>query len=97
MIGDQELDNVFGMLEKWFMRVTAKLYGILRNNIPGYLHAEGVMVEIPENGTVKDLLSVLEIPESQNVVVAVEGHILTKDDAFKEAACISLLQPLSGG
>lgn len=74
-----------------------KLYGTLGKCVPGYLHSEGIVVEIPDNGKIHDLLSALNIPESQNVVVAMDGRILTQDDKLRNDAHVNVLQPLRGG
>ena len=62
------------------MHITARLYGTLSHRFPGYQHAQGIEVEIPNGATVKDLLALLEISESKGAVVAMEGRILKADD-----------------
>jgi sulfur carrier protein ThiS len=79
------------------MRITLKLFGTLGKCVPGYVHSEGIVVEIPENGKVKDLLFALNILESQGVAVAMEGRILTPDDELREDVWINVMQPLHGG
>ena len=79
------------------MQVMVKLYGTLEKRVPGYLHSEGIVVEIPDNGKVNDLLSALNIPKSKNVVVAMDGRILTQDDKLRNDAHVNVMQPLHGG
>lgn len=79
------------------MKILAKLYGTLGRFFPGYVHADGVIVEIPDNGKVKDVLSFLNIPESENVMVAVDGHIMKQDDNLTDNAKVYIMQPLHGG
>jgi sulfur carrier protein ThiS len=79
------------------MQVTVKLYGTLGKRVPGYVHSEGVVVRIPDNGKVKDLLLALNITESQGVAVAMEGRILTRDDVLHDDVCVNVMQPLHGG
>jgi sulfur carrier protein ThiS len=79
------------------MKVRVKLYGTLGQYVPGYEHSNGIEVEIPDGGKVKDILSVLHMPESQGVVVIVGGIIMTSDHTLHDGAFVSLLQQLSGG
>jgi len=79
------------------MKVRVKLYGTLGAHVPGYAHAEGIDVEIPDGGRAKDLLSALNIPEVVGAMVAVEGRMLTPEDLVREGACVNVLQPISGG
>jgi|WetSurMetagenome_2_1015567.scaffolds.fasta_scaffold76923_2 sulfur carrier protein ThiS len=79
------------------MKVMVRLYGTLSNSFPGYVHSEGIEVTIPDGGKVKDLLSILKIPETQGAMVAMEGRILKPEDLIREDVCINILQPMSGG
>ena len=79
------------------MHVTVKLFGTLGKRVPGYVHSEGIVVEIPDNGKVKDVLSVLSIPESQDVAVVVEGRIITQDDELHDDVHVNVMQSLHGG
>jgi sulfur carrier protein ThiS len=79
------------------MQVMVKLYGTLGNHIPGYVHSKGILVEIPDTGKVKDLLFALNVPESQGVVVAMEGRILTQEDKLRNDVWVNVMQPLHGG
>jgi molybdopterin synthase sulfur carrier subunit len=77
------------------MNVKVKLYGTLR--FPGYQPSQGIEVEIPDGTTVKDLLALLEISESQRAVVVVEGRILKADDEIHRRVPVSVLQAIHGG
>jgi sulfur carrier protein ThiS len=79
------------------MKLRVKLYGTLSQQFPGYQHSEGVEVEIPDGGTVKDLLAHLEISEKQGAVVVLDGQILKSDDTMRGGIPIHVLQSLSGG
>jgi len=79
------------------MQVMVKLYGTLGKRVPGYVHSEGIIVKIPDNGKIKDLLSTLNIPESQGVIVAMDGHILTQDDLLRDDVWVNVMQSLHGG
>jgi sulfur carrier protein ThiS len=74
-----------------------KLYGTLGNHVPGYVHSKGILVEIQDTGKVKDLLFALNVPESQGVVVTMEGRILTQEDKLRDDVWVNVMQPLHGG
>ena len=79
------------------MNVKVKLYGTLSQRFPGYQPSQGIEVEIPDGTTVKDLLALLEISESQRAVVIVEGRILKVDDEIRRGVPVSVLQAIRGG
>jgi sulfur carrier protein ThiS len=79
------------------MKVRVKLFGTLSQGFPGYQHSQGIEVEIPEGATVKDLLALLEISESQGAVVIVDGRILKADDKLPHGVPVKVLQTISGG
>jgi molybdopterin synthase sulfur carrier subunit len=77
------------------MNVQVKLFGTL--HFPGYQPSQGIEVEIPDGTTVKGLLALLEISESQRAVVIVEGRILKADDEIRRGVPVSVLQAIHGG
>jgi sulfur carrier protein ThiS len=79
------------------MKVKVKLFGTLGQRFPGYRHSEGVEVEIPDGATVKDLLTLLEISESQGAVIIAESQILKTDDKIPYGVPVQILQALYGG
>ena len=79
------------------MHVMVKLYGTLGKSVPAYVHADGISVTIPEGGKVADLLSALNITESQNVVVVMDGRILTSNDTLQDDVWVNVMQSLHGG
>ena len=79
------------------MDVQVKLYGTLSQGFPGYQPSQGIEVEIPDGTTVKDLLALLGISESQRAVVIVEGRILKADDEIRPGVPVSVLQAIQGG
>ena len=79
------------------MKMRVKLYGTLSQDFPEYQHSEGIEVDIADRATVKDLLALLGIPESQGTVVAVEGRILKADDNIGSGGNVHLFQAMHGG
>ena len=79
------------------MQITAKLYGTLSHHFPGYQHAQGIEVEIPDGATVNDLLALLELSESKKAVVAMEGRILKGDDTLRCGVPVHVFDAIHGG
>jgi sulfur carrier protein ThiS len=77
--------------------VKVRLFGTLSQGFPGYQHQEGLEIEIPEEATAKDLLELLEIPESRGAAVAVEGRVLKADDRIQSGVPVHVLQVIQGG
>ena len=74
------------------MKVRVRLYGTLSQGIPGYLHSQGIEVEIADGATVRDLLTLLEISESQGPVVIVEGRVLKTEDRIQCGVPVSVFR-----
>jgi len=79
------------------MKMRVKLYGTLSQRFPGYQHSQGIEVEIPDGATVKDLLALLGISESQGAVVAMQGRILKTDDKMRCGVHAHVIQAIHGG
>ncbi len=73
------------------------MFGMLGQGLPGYQHAEGLEVEIPDGAMVKDLFAILGISESQGAVAIVEGRMLKADDRMLPAVPVNVVQTVSGG
>ena len=74
-----------------------KLYGTLGQRFPDYQHSQGIEVEIPDGATVKDLLNLLGISESQRAVVIVEGRIQEAEGEIRRGVPVYVLQAIHGG
>jgi sulfur carrier protein ThiS len=79
------------------VKVKVRLYGTLSGRFSGYGHSQGVEVELPDGATAQDLLTVLEISESQRAVVVMEGRILKRDDEMRCGARVNVFQAIHGG
>lgn len=79
------------------MKLSVKIFGTLRQQVPAYQHSQGIEVELPDGGTARDLLTCLKISDSQRAVVVMNGQILKEDDTMQDSFQIHVLQPLSGG
>ena len=81
------------------MKVKVNLYGTLSQKVPGYRQSQGIEVEAPEGATVKELLSLLQIPVSgpQRAVVAIDGRIRKENEKIPSGARAQVFQPVHGG
>ena len=79
------------------MKVKVKLYGALRRHFPGYQHAHGIEVEIPDGATTKDLLALLEIPEGRGAAGIAAGRILKADEPIPRGVPVTIVQTIAGG
>ena len=81
------------------MKVKVNLYGTLSQKVSGYRQSQGIEVEVPEGATVKELLSILQIPVlgSQKAVVAIDGCIRKANDEIPSGARAQIFQPMHGG
>ena len=81
------------------MKVKVNLYGTLIQKVPDYRQSEGIEVEVPEGATVKDLLSLLQIPVIgyEKAVVAIDGRIRKTNDEIPSGARAEIFQPMAGG
>jgi sulfur carrier protein ThiS len=79
------------------MKLRVKLHGTLCRRFPDYEPGQSVEVEIPEGGTVKDLLNILKITEEMRPVVVLEGRVLDRNDRMSFGSCVSVFQPIHGG
>ena len=79
------------------MKVKVNLYGTLSQQVPGYQHSKGIEVELTDGATVKDLLILLEISESQRAVVAIDGRIQKANHKIPDGAHAHVFQPVHGG
>jgi sulfur carrier protein ThiS len=79
------------------MKVRVKLHGTLSRRFPDYEPEQSMEVEIPREGTIKDLLAILEIAETMRPVVVLEGRVLKPDDRMPFDSCVSIFEPIHGG
>jgi sulfur carrier protein ThiS len=81
------------------MKVKVRLYGTFSQKVPDYQQSEEIEVEVPEGATVKDLLSLLQIPVSgsEKAVVSIDGRIRKASDEITSGAHAQIFQPMHGG
>jgi molybdopterin synthase sulfur carrier subunit len=79
------------------MKVQVRLFGAFSQGLPGYQPAQGIEVDLPEGATVKDLLTLLGVSESQGAVVIAEGRVLKTGDAMQPGVPVNVMQAIGGG
>ena len=79
------------------MKVKVKLFGTLRLHAPDYDPSQGLVVEIPDGATVKDLLAHLEILETRGAAVIASGRVLKADDKMQDGSSLDVFQSIQGG
>jgi sulfur carrier protein ThiS len=79
------------------MKVPVRLFGTLSQGFPDYQPAQGIEVEVPDGVTVRELLDLLGLSESQGAVVIAEGRILQEGDIVQGGAPLNVMQAIAGG
>jgi sulfur carrier protein ThiS len=79
------------------MKVKVKLYGTLSHHLTDYRPSQGIEIELPDGATAKDLLTHLELPESQGAVAIAEGRTLKPGDKLQDGVPIMVFQAIRGG
>jgi sulfur carrier protein ThiS len=79
------------------MKVRAKLFGILASLFPNYDCDEGIEVQIPDGGSVEDLLALLGISNEEGPLVTVNGLIEKKGKKLKDADAVNIFHSVVGG
>ncbi len=79
------------------MKVSIKLFSVLREYVPGYDPRKGVETELPPGSTVADLITHLGIPVAKAPVVTCDGRVLQPSDIIKYNSTLHIFQPVAGG
>jgi sulfur carrier protein ThiS len=79
------------------MKVGVRLFGTFRQRFAGYQHSQGMEVEISEEATVQDLLTLLELSETRGAVVIAEGRVLKAGDRLQPGVPVDVMQAMGGG
>jgi len=79
------------------MKIHVKLLGFLSQQIPEYAPRTGLIVDLPSNSTVNDLLEYLNIDSPGDSVVISDGRVLQVQDRLSESSCITVFPIVHGG
>lgn len=79
------------------MQVGVKLLGTLPSEYPSEYPKTGLLLELPEGTTVRDLVSLLGIPLARVGIVTIDNVLAKADDRIPASAEVKLMQGLAGG
>jgi sulfur carrier protein ThiS len=79
------------------MNVNVKFSGLLRDRFAGYDPEAGMMVDIPDGATLRDLYTRLEISPSEGSIVVADGMVLKLDSPLEEGMRVCFYPLMSGG
>lgn len=79
------------------MKIHVKLIGFLSQQFPEYTSRDGLIVDMPSDSTVKDLLKHLDIATSDDHVFIGCGRVLKAHDRLSKSRCISVFPIVHGG
>ncbi|QNB46086.1 MoaD/ThiS family protein [Thermanaerosceptrum fracticalcis] len=78
------------------MQVEVRLYAYLRDTIPEAKKGP-LLVDIPEDSTIGDLLAYLQLPDESNLIVMVDGIRQFNSYPLKNGSRIAIFPPIGGG
>ena len=79
------------------MKVRVGIFGTFRQRFPDYRPSQRMEVELPEGATARDLLALLDLPESQGPVVLAGGRVLEVDERLQPGVLVNVMQAIGGG
>jgi len=79
------------------LRLNVKLYGTLSRSFDAYDHLSGLEVDIPDEASIHDLLTFLNLSSVRLGMIYMDGRCLNKNSRLKDGAQIKIFQPIAGG
>ena len=79
------------------LKVTVKLYGMLRQGFETYDHSRGLKINLEKNASINDLLAYLNLSSDRLGMIYMDGKMLNNNSALKDGAEIKIFQPIAGG
>jgi sulfur carrier protein ThiS len=79
------------------MDIHVKLLGFLSQQATGEDHPTGMIVDLPQDATVSDLLDYLNIDSAGDSVVISAGRIIRPQDRLPENSRITIFPVVHGG
>ena len=79
------------------MRVTVKLHATLRKYLPPQSNDNAIVLEVPAETTVADVLARLSIPSDHAKMIVAGGEHLQPTSVLHDGQEINLFPPLAGG
>jgi sulfur carrier protein ThiS len=79
------------------VNVRVRLYGTWGEGLSPDQRSGGLEIELPDGGTVGELLLRLGIAEARGAVVIVEGRVRAVGDRLRSGDQVSIFQAIGGG
>ncbi|SFQ99653.1 Sulfur carrier protein ThiS (thiamine biosynthesis) [Desulfoscipio geothermicus DSM 3669] len=79
------------------MRIEVRVFSGLEKFLPNKSFGEPLPVELPEGGTIRDLLLKIGIPKDHVFTILVDGKHRSFDYTVRDGERISLFPPVGGG
>lgn len=79
------------------MRVKVKLFATLRRYMPGAGGHSPMEIDLPEGGTLRDILELLRIAPEEARITFVNGIIHEQDWVLKDGDEVGMFPPIGGG
>jgi sulfur carrier protein ThiS len=79
------------------MKISVKFYGTLGNYMAGHDPVDGMVVDIPEGSTAKDLIDFLGIPRKKMGIISVDGNLAKKTQRLQCDNFVRIYPPIGGG
>jgi len=79
------------------VEVRVKLYATLVRYVEGIRAGQPISLNLPEGSTIRDVLTVLKIPEEEVKVAFVAGRACPWDTVLKDGDEVGIFSPIGGG
>ncbi len=79
------------------MKIRVILFGTLSKSYPVHDPVYGMEVEIPEDSTVGDLISHMDLPAKKFGMISMDGQLVKAVNPLQENAVVRVFQPIFGG
>ena len=79
------------------MKIEVRLFATLATYLPDESDGRSATLEVPDDGTVADVVRSLGIPDDMPFVTMTNGRDAALDGALADGDVLSLFPPLAGG
>ena len=77
------------------MQITVRLYSILRHRNGDVV--DRLELDLPENSTILDVLTLLQVPDDLEIVLAVNEEVAKADATLANGDLLALIPAVAGG
>lgn len=79
------------------MKIEVRLFATLATYLPEESDGRSATLEVPDGGTVADVVRSLGIPDDMSFVTMINGRDAALDQPLVDGDVLSLFPPLAGG